>query len=128
MKFQIKLFRWPDRGNHVIIIARGFINTDGLEQIFRNVAETTQSLVDCKVLIDLLDATYRFEAADINAFVSRLSSDSFPNNSKIALVSAREIEPYDQLHRLSTCLSPLGLKIAAFYDSNMAVDWLAETI
>ena len=67
MDLQIKLFRGLHRGDHVIIITRGSIDIEGFKQIFRNVADTTQTLLDCKVLIDLQDSTYSLELADIRA-------------------------------------------------------------
>ncbi len=40
------------------MIVRGFVDIEGFKQMFRKVGEMTASLSDCKVLIDLVDATY----------------------------------------------------------------------
>lgn len=36
MDLEIKLLQLPDRGNHLIVIARGLIDMEGLEWIFRD--------------------------------------------------------------------------------------------
>ena len=128
MDYQIKLFRWPDKGNHVIMIARGVIDIEACNEVFRNVGEITLPLLDCKVLIDLIDAKCRLETAEIDAFVNGLRPNLWPHSSKIALVSASESEQYDQLFLLSGCLSKRGFKVAAFYDSKFAIDWLADKL
>ena len=61
MDLQIKLFNGLGRGNHVIVISRGLVDIDGFKEIFRNVANTTEFLLDCMILIDLQDATCRLE-------------------------------------------------------------------
>jgi hypothetical protein len=43
-------------------------------------------------------------------------------------VAPREIDQYDQLLALTNGLAMRGLKIAIFYDSKLAVTWLADTI
>jgi hypothetical protein len=127
MDFQIKLFRWPDRGNHVILIARGETDMSGFHQMFQKVAEISQALFDCRVLIDLFDARYRLEPADVDSFVNGLRTARFPENHKVALVGAREIEQYNQLCMVSATLSNQGFKIAVFHDSKVAIDWLADS-
>src|SRR5262245_31477984 len=75
MDLQIKLFSGLDRGNHVIIITRGSVDIDGFREIFRNVVNTTRSLLDCRVLIDLQDATYNLETGDIRDFAENLRTE-----------------------------------------------------
>jgi hypothetical protein len=128
MDFQIKLFSWPDRGNHLIMITRGVIDIKGFEQIFREVVTATQPLRDCKILIDLQDTAWNLESADIQAFVDGAQPDLWSSTNKIAIVAPREIDQYDQLFALSSGLGKRGLKIAVFYDSKPAVAWLAETV
>ena len=128
MDFQIKLFSWPDRGNHLIMITRGVIDIKGFEQIFREVVTATQPLHDCKVVIDLQDTACNLESADVQAFVDRTEPGLWPATNKIAIVSPREIDQYDQLLMLTSGLSKQGLKIAIFYDSKPAVTWLADTM
>jgi hypothetical protein len=126
MQIQTKLFRWPDKGNHVIVIVRGLIGSGGLEWIFDEVASATRFLPDSKVLIDLIDATSKLAPTEIGVFVNSLNLDSWSHSPKIALVSPPAIEQYDQLATLSACLSSRGLQIAVFYDSKLAIDWLSD--
>lgn len=128
MDFQIKLFSWPDRGNHLIIITRGILDVGGLEQVFREVATVTQSLLDCKVVIDLQDAVCNLGTADIQAFANGRKPAAWSNKHKVAMLSPREVEQYDQLVLLTSGLSKQGFKIAVFYDSKAAVSWLADTV
>ena len=127
MDFQIKLFSWPERGNHLIMITRGLLDMEALEQIFQEVTTVTRALLDCKVVIDLQDAVCTLETTDIQAFVNGRKVDGWSSH-KVAMLSPHEIEQYDQLFMLTSGLSKLGFKIAVFYDSKAAVSWLAETI
>ena len=97
MDFQIKLFSWPDRGNHLIMITRGIIDVKGFEQIFREVVTATQPLRDCKVVVDLQDTTCNLERADIQAFVDGAQADLWPSTNKVAIVARWEIDQYDNL-------------------------------
>jgi hypothetical protein len=128
MDFQIKLFSWPDRGNHLIIITRGVLDIKGIEQIFQEVVTATEPLRDCKVVVDLQDVTCNLERADIQAFVDGVRPELWPSTNKIAIVAPREIDQYDHLFALTSGLAKRGLKIAVFYDSKPAITWLADTI
>ena len=126
MDYQIKLFHWPERGDHVIMIVRGYVDIEGLKVMFRKVGEMTASFSDCKVLIDLVDGTYRLCPAEIKAFVSEITPELWPVNTKIALVSTPQLQQHNQLLLLAASLSNRGFKVAAFYDSKSAVSWLTE--
>jgi hypothetical protein len=128
MDFQIKLFSWPDRGNHLIMITRGILDIKGVEQIFQEVVTATEPLRDCKVVVDLQDVTCNLERADIQAFVDGVRPELWPSTNKIAIVAPREIDQYDHLFALTSGLAKRGLKIAVFYDSKPAITWLADTI
>jgi hypothetical protein len=128
MDFQIKLFSWPDRGNHLIIITRGVLDIKGIEEIFQEVVTATEPLRDCKVVVDLQDVTCNLERADIQAFVDGVRPELWPSTNKIAIVAPREIDQYDHLFALTSGLAKRGLKIAVFYDSKPAITWLADTI
>ena len=95
MDFQIKLFSWPERGNHLIMITRGLLDMGALEQIFQEVATVTRALLDCKVVIDLQDALCNLKTTDIQAFVHGRNADGWSSH-KIAMLSPQEIEQYDQ--------------------------------
>ncbi len=126
MDLQMKLFSGLDKGNYVIIITRGSIDIEGFREIFRNVVNTTRSLVDCKVLIDLQEATYRLEPADIVAFAENLRPEFWPPTNKVALVSVSDQQEHRQLCVLSTFLSNRVIKNAIFKDTKTALSWLVE--
>jgi hypothetical protein len=125
MNLEIKLLQLPERGNYLIVIARGIIDPAELEQIFRQVAEKTQSLLDCKVLIDLDAADLRFEPADLQGLFHALAVDLSHPSVKIALVSSPKIDEFDRPDVLRASLSSAGLKVALFDDAKQAVAWLS---
>jgi hypothetical protein len=124
MDCQIKLFSWPDEGNHIITIARGLIDTDEFNEILRRIGEMALSLPECKVLVDLADAQCHFEHGDIQGFVDGLRPGTWRRSSKVALVAAQETEQKAQLKTLSDRLSNEGVNIAAFDDTKSAIQWL----
>ena len=97
MDFQIKLFSWPDRGNHLIMITRGVMDIKGFDQIFQELLTATQSLRDCKVVVDLQDAMCNLENANVQAFADGVQLDQWPSTNRVAVVAPREIDQYDQL-------------------------------
>jgi hypothetical protein len=128
MDFQIKLFSWPDKGDHLIMITRGLLDRAALEQIFEEVATVTQPLQDCKVIIDLQDTACDLKTADIQNFASGLKLGGWPATNKVAIVSPHNSEQHDQLLMLTRDLAQFNLKIAVFTDSKSAVNWLTETV
>jgi hypothetical protein len=126
MDLQIKLFSGLDRGNHVIVITRGLVDIEGLRQIFRNIVNTTRSLLDCRVLVDLQDATYSLEPGDIHDFAVNLRPEFWPPTNRVALVSVPEPQDYCRLCLLSTFLSNRRIRNAVFKDTKSALSWLVE--
>jgi hypothetical protein len=108
------------------MIARGLVNIEGCNEIFRKIGEMTLPLPRCKVLIDLADSKCGLQRAEIEAFVNGVEPNRWPHNNKIALVGPFDKEQYGQLQMLADCLSKRGLQMAAFYDSKVAIDWLAD--
>jgi hypothetical protein len=127
MHFQVKLLSWPESGNHIVTIARGLVEIAGCDEIVQKIGELAIPLPECKVLVDLADARCKFHPAEIEAFVGRLKPRTWPRTSKIALVAASEAEQYAQLRILSGCLSRRGFNSAAFDNTKVAVNWLADT-
>lgn len=128
MDLQIKLFSGFDRGNHVIVITRGSVDIEGFKEIFRHVVNTTRSLLDCKVLIDLQDASYKLDPGDIRAFADNLRPEFWPPTNRVAMVAESDPEDYSQLCLLSTFLSNRAVRNAVFKDTRTAVSWLTDTI
>ncbi|HEX7228926.1 MAG TPA: hypothetical protein VF452_00925 [Candidatus Binatia bacterium] len=112
-------------GNYLIEITAGVVDVERLQQIFRKVVAIRQSLVNCKVLIDLAEARLRLERSDIDELVNRLGADLLRSKITIAVVSSTQ-DDLDRLSALSTSLCSLGLKVAAFHDPKSAVIWLVD--
>ena len=125
MDFQVKLFNWQDQGNHLIVLARGVMDTEAFRLLFDEIAAATGQLSECKVLVDLSDSTYRIECAEIQGLVSRLRLDRWPGNQKIAFVSAAELSDYHRLYYLRTELAAHRLPVGVFRNSQIAIEWLA---
>ncbi len=125
MDFQVKLFNWQDQGNHLIVLARGIIDTEAFRLLFDEIEAATQHLTECKVLVDLSDSTYQIECAEIQGLVSRLRLDRWPCNNKIAFVSTSEITDFHRLFFLRTELAAHRLPVGVFRNSKIAIDWLA---
>jgi hypothetical protein len=105
---KIKLLEWPERGNGLILIARGPINAEGLERIFGKGAETSQGLLNCKFLIDLEETTLTVEPFDTDLFVNGLRAGLRRHHSRIALVSSTDAADSARLRALSDSLRSLG--------------------
>jgi hypothetical protein len=125
MDFQVKLFNWQDQGNHLIVLARGVMDTEAFRLLFDEIEAATGQLSECKVLVDLSDSTYRIECAEIQGLVSRLRLDRWPGNQKIAFVSAAELSDYHRLYYLRTELAAHRLPVGVFRNSQIAIEWLA---
>ena len=124
MNLKIKLLQLPERGNHLIVITGGIIDPAALEQIFRQVTEKTQSLLDCKVLIDLDTADLRLEPVDLLGVFQTLVADLSHRSIKMALVSSPGTDA-DRLDLLRAYLCRAGLTVALFDDPKSAVAWLS---
>jgi hypothetical protein len=125
MDFQVKLFNWQDQGNHLIVLARGVMNTEAFRLLFDEIEAATQHLSQCKVLVDLSDSTYQIECAEIQGLVTRLRLERWPSNNKIAFVSTSDIADFHRLFFLRTELAAHRLPVGVFRNSQIAIDWLA---
>ena len=124
----VKLLESPDGRNHLLIIISGLIEAEGLERIFRQVAEIIQHQFNCTVLIDFERGSWRIEPKDIDEVVHKLGADLRLGNIKIAMVSSAEIDESEQLKVLSDSLCREDLKAAVFDNAKEAIDWLICTI
>jgi hypothetical protein len=124
----VKLLESPDGRNHLIIIGSGLIDAEGLERIFRQVAEIIQRRFNCTVLIDFERASLQIKPREIDEMVHELGPDLRLGNIKIALVSSAEIDESEQLKVLSDSLCREDLKAGAFDNAKEAVGWLISTI
>jgi hypothetical protein len=126
MDLNVKLLESPDGKNHLIIIVRGPIDAEGLEQIFRQVTEIIQHHFDCKILIDFEKASLRTNPNDIDELVHRLGPDLRLGNIKIALVFPGETGEPEQVKVLSESLCREDFTTAVFDNAKEAVSWLVS--
>ena len=128
MDLNVKLLRSPEGRNHLIMIARGLVDAEGLKLIFRQAAETIQELFNCNVLIDFENANLALSPPDIDMLISGLGSDLRLGNIKIALVSSTEVEELEQLRVLYDSLCREDLRAAVFDNPDEATNWLVGDV
>ena len=128
MDLNVKLLRSPEGRNHLIIIARGLIDVEGLKLIFRHAAETIQELFNCNVLVDFENANLTLSPPDIDVLINGLGPDLRLGNIKIALVSSAEVEEFEQLRVLCDSLCREDLRAAVFDNPDEATRWLVDTM
>lgn len=125
MDLKIKLLEMPDAANYLIVITGGMIDAEGFERIFRKIAEASESLLGCKSLIDVENATLRLDRLDIHALDDALGSHLERHEIKIAFVSSLDVAESKRLRVLRDSLSSLGLRVVVFDDPKSAVAWLS---
>jgi hypothetical protein len=128
MDSHVKLFTWSDAGNHLIVIVRGVLNSAEFKRLFKEITATTRPLNECKVLVDLSDATCVLELSEVEGLLEQLPFDSWPEGNKLALVSGAERNDPYQIYLLRAGLASRGIAVRAYRDSKIAIDWLAGKI
>jgi len=73
------------------IVIRGF------RELLDKIVVATASLFDCKVLIDLQDATLRIRPTDLFELVGKFDIAKWLHQNKAALISSPDIDQYKQL-------------------------------
>ena len=126
MDLKIKLLEMPGAANYLIVITRGMVDAEGFERIFRKIAETSESLLDCRSLIDVENATLRLDRLDTHVLDDALGTHLERHEIKIAFVSSLDVVESKRLRVLRDSLSSLGLRAAVFDDPKSAVAWLSN--
>jgi len=125
MDLQLRLFRLHSEGTYLFLIAHGLMDIAGIKALFHEIAKGTQSLLYCKVLIDLNDANVRLDPAEVNAFIAGLKHDPWPSSNTVAFIVSPHLLELSTLMQLRTDLAQRGLKIAVFTNTKSAIDWLS---
>ncbi len=128
MEFQAKLFNWQDTGNHMIVLVRGAMDERAFPRLFGRIRVQTQNLSECKILVDLSDATCEIDGNRIETVVAELPLDTWPERNRLAFVSAPETSSYHRLYFLRMALAGRGIVVGVFRNSLVAIDWLAGLI
>jgi len=126
MSYQIKLLSLPAIGNYVITFGRGILRTQELERLLVEVTHAAQSLADCKVLIDLQDATVQISPLDLGKLITGMQIDLWLGDNKIAILAAPPVEQHNLLSSLARSLSMRQVRIALFDQVEKALRWLTE--
>ena len=122
MDLQLKLFRLHSEGTYLFMIAQGIMDVEGIKALFHEIAKGTQSLLYCKVLVDLVDATVRLDAAAVSDFLDGLRHNPWQSGNTVALIVPPHLP--EVLVQLRAHFAQRGLKIATFTNAKAAIDWL----
>jgi hypothetical protein len=127
MNYQIKVLRGLDRGDYVIVLARGAVDITGFEQILNKVIDESGPLLNCKVLVDFQDSIFRFLPSDITEFLLTFDLKRWPSSNKIAFICSPDGEQYRDLVLLGEGLVKMKFEVGVFYEMREAIDWLSGT-
>ena len=97
-----------------------------MRELFTSIAEITQSVGACPVLIDLRYSAYSMTPPEIRRLFDEFKPALRLMSNRIALLSAPEIEQYDQLFIMSVYLLNQSIEADAFCQMTPAVEWLAQ--
>lgn len=125
MDLQVKSFRLEHAGRYLFIIARGVMDMDGLKTLFEEIGESTQSFSDCRILVDLVDATISFETAEVDDFFGALAEGPWGDGNAVAFIVSTEFLDLSRLVQLKQHLFRRGLRFANFSDTKVAIEWLS---
>ena len=125
MDSKIKLLKFPNGLNYLVVIAQGIIDRKALERVFGEVRKTSRSLSSCGVFIDLEEASLKVQSLGIHAIANQFGPELKLNIIKIAVVSS-EFDPCGRLHLMRDLLCGQGLRVAVFDNTKTAASWLSE--
>jgi hypothetical protein len=106
------------------MIAQGIMDVAGIKALFHEIAKGTQSLLYCKVLVDLVDATVRLDVAAVADFLESLEHNPWQSGNTVALIVPPHMPELPMLVQLRADFARRGLKIAVFTTAKAAIDWL----
>jgi hypothetical protein len=124
MDLQLKLFRLHSEGTYLFMIAQGIMDVEGIKALFHEIAKGTQSLLYCKVLVDLVDATMRLDVVAVADFLESLEHNPWQSGNTVALIVPPHLPDLPTLVQLRAHFARRGLKIAVFTTAKAAIDWL----
>ena len=125
MNIQAKLLRGVD-GNYLIMVVSGLVHINGVQRVLNRVIEASRQLLDCKVLLDFQDCTFRVQSSEFTTLGKEFDFSEWPHNNKIVLVSTTSIEHCQQLALLRDALASNRIRVAAFPDTKEAINWLSN--
>jgi hypothetical protein len=125
MDLKIKLLEFSEGSHYLIVIAQGEIDREALKRVFNEIEKTSRPLVNCKVFIDLEEASLNVRPAAIHAIANRLELHLKSNPVKMAVVASK-FDRCGRLRLLRDLLSSQGLRVAVFDNTKTAAAWLSD--
>ena len=125
MDLQIKLLEAFEGSYYLIVIAQGKVDSAALKRLFAEVEKITEPLLDCKVFIDLEEASLKLRREAVHAIVTQLELHSKCNLGKMVVVSS-EFDRCGLLQLLRDLLCSGGFRVAVFDNTTSAAEWLSE--
>ena len=125
MDLKIKLLEAFEGSYYLIVIAQGKVDNAALKRLFAEVEKITEPLLDCKVFIDLEEASLNVRRAAVHAIITQLELHSKSNLGKIVVVSS-EFDRCGRLQLLRDLLCSRGFRVAVFDNTTSAAEWLSE--
>ena len=125
MDLKIKLLKLCVGSSYLIVIARGEIDREALKRIFNEIEKISRPLVDCKVFMDLEEASLNVRPTAIRAIANRLELHLKFNPIKLAVVASK-FDRCGRLYLLRDLLCSQGLRVALFDNTTSAAAWLSE--
>ena len=125
MDLKIKLLEFSKGWHYLIVIAQREIDSQALKRIFNEIEKTIRPLVNCKVFLDLEEASLDIRPAAIHAIANQLELHTKDNPIKMAVVASK-FDRCGRLHLLCDLLCRRGLRVAIFDNTTSAGAWLSQ--
>jgi hypothetical protein len=127
MNIAHRVFSCPETGEDCLaVITRKRLDAEATREVFLSIAEITESLGSCRVLIDLREGIHSIGYFAIFALLDEVQAGRRLLGNKIALLSNAAAEQYDQVFLLSVYLLNQRLQADVFFEINRAIRWLAS--
>jgi hypothetical protein len=127
MELEHKVLSCPETGeDYLAVIARGQVDAGAITEVFLSIAEITESVGACLVLVDFRFCEYDITYPEIDQLFREVKPALRLMHNRIALISAPAVHHYDQLFMLSVYLLDHGVEADAFCQANRALQWLEQ--
>jgi hypothetical protein len=125
MDLKTKLLELSEGSYYFIVIAQGDIDRETLKRIFDEIGKIRRPLANCKVLIDLEEASLNIRPSVIRCMANEFELHLTSNPIKLAVVASK-FDRCGRLHLLFDLLCSQGLRVALFDDTKTAASWLSD--
>jgi hypothetical protein len=127
MALEYKVLSCPETGeDYLVIRARGRVDTGVIKEMFRSIAEITETAGACHVLLDMRCCQYWVTYFEIYQLFDEIKPGWHLLHNRIALLAPARAAQYDRLFMLSVYLLNEGVEADTFDEVNRAVRWLTK--